>query len=142
MEQFIMYHIIKFKNKLAESLTENQRKKVRKVIKVFFSALSSKSNLEMLALKHGTGKMDHGYMKHYESHFAPLRKKRLKILEIGVAKGCSVRMWQEYFPNSMIFAIDIENKKKHEEDRIKTFQGSQSKRSCVSKSSRPKNWKI
>ena len=79
----------------------------------------------MLAVKHGTGKLDHGYMKQYERHFAPIRYKKQNILEIGVAKGCSVRMWQEYFPNSMIYAIDIANKKEYESNKIKIFQGSQ-----------------
>lgn len=67
----------------------------------------------------------HYYTKHYSSHFAPIRHRRLKILEIGVASGASMRTWRAYFPNSMIYGIDILDKRYHDSHRIKTFQGSQ-----------------
>jgi hypothetical protein len=70
--------------------------------------------------------------QHYQENFAPIRKKQLKILEIGVggyddpySGGDSLRMWKQYFPNSMIYGIDIIDKSALEEDRIKIFQGSQ-----------------
>jgi hypothetical protein len=56
----------------------------------------------------------------------------MKILEIGIggyddpkSGGESLRMWKNYFPNSMIYGIDIVDKKALEEDRIKIFTGSQ-----------------
>lgn len=68
----------------------------------------------------------HLFGQHYQEHFAPLRKKKLKILEIGVrgyddpeSDGNSLRMWKHYFPKSMIYGIDIIDKKALEEDRIK-----------------------
>jgi len=74
----------------------------------------------------------HWYAQHYEVHFAPLRRRRLNILEIGVggfddpeAGGASLRMWRTYFPRSQIFGIDIQDKRIHDEDRITTFKGSQ-----------------
>lgn len=74
----------------------------------------------------------HWYTEHYQRHFAPLRLKKLKILEIGVggyddpkAGGRSLRMSKKYFPNSLIYGIDLVNKKALEENRIKIFQGSQ-----------------
>ncbi|MHC5829578.1 MAG: hypothetical protein ACYT04_80075, partial [Nostoc sp.] len=73
------------------------------------------------------------FAQHYQKHFSPLRLKKLKILEIGVggydnlkAGGESLRMWKQYFPNSMIYGIDYVDKKHLEEDRIKIFQGDQS----------------
>jgi hypothetical protein len=70
--------------------------------------------------------------QHYQQHFASLRNKKLKILEIGVggyddpnSGGDSLRMWKQYFPNSMIYGMDIVDKRALEEDRIKIFQGSQ-----------------
>ena len=36
-----------------------------------------------------------------------------------------MRMWKSYFKKSNIFGIDIFDKKAHEENRIKTFKGSQ-----------------
>lgn len=74
----------------------------------------------------------HLFGQHYQEHFAPLRNKNLKVLEIGIggyedpySGGDSLRMWKQYFPNSMIYGIDIVDKKGLEEDRIKIFQGSQ-----------------
>lgn len=72
------------------------------------------------------------YASRYERYFAPLKDRPLKILEIGIggyedplAGGESLRAWKEYFPNAMIYGIDIVDKKALEEDRIETFQGSQ-----------------
>jgi len=81
----------------------------------------------------GTDKWgSHWYLKHYETHFRPLRKERLNLLEIGVggyadpdSGGNSLRTWKAYFPHANIFGIDIYDKKKLEEKRIKIFQGSQ-----------------
>ncbi len=68
----------------------------------------------------------------YQQHFAPLRTKKLKILEIGVggyndpqSGGNSLKMWKKYFPNSLIYGIDIADKSSLQENRIKIFQGSQ-----------------
>jgi hypothetical protein len=74
----------------------------------------------------------HLFGQHYQEHFAPLKNKKLKILEIGVggyedpsSGGASLKMWKQYFPNSMIYGMDIVDKSALEEDRIKIFQGSQ-----------------
>ena len=91
------------------------------------------NNLRKLATFHDADKWNyHWYAQHYQSHFAFLRLKKLKILEIGVggyedpkAGGESLRMWKDYFPNSMIYGIDIIDKKAVEEDRIKIFKGRQ-----------------
>jgi hypothetical protein len=90
-------------------------------------------NLTELAIKYGTDKYGkHYYTQHYETHFRKLRRRKLSILEIGVggykdphAGGKSLRMWRDYFPHSQIFGIDIYDKSPHDEERIKTFQGSQ-----------------
>lgn len=91
-------------------------------------------NLTMLAILHGTDKWGshHWYTPHYEAHFRALRRKRLKILEIGVggyadpnAGGESLRMWKHYFPRSEIYALDLHDKSPLEEQRIRIFQGSQ-----------------
>ncbi len=39
--------------------------------------------------------------------------------------GESLRFWKDYFPNTMIFGIDIQDKSGLEEDRIVILQGSQ-----------------
>ncbi len=71
--------------------------------------------LDDLAIKHGTDKgtesfrglVPKGYTRVYERYLEPLRDRELSFLEIGVQKGASVKMWEEYFPNSRIWGIDI-----------------------------------
>jgi demethylmacrocin O-methyltransferase len=90
-------------------------------------------NLNHLALIYGSDKWGgHFYTPHYDAHFRNLKKKKLRILEIGVGGyddphygGASLRMWKQYFSNSLIYSIDIHDKSPLEEKRIKIFQGSQ-----------------
>ena len=65
--------------------------------------------LDELAIKHGTDKSSkcHNYTAIYEQMFEPIRNESLKILEIGVLDGASLRMWLEYFPNAEIHGVDI-----------------------------------
>lgn len=51
----------------------------------------------------------HGYACHYDSAFAALRNKPVKMLEVGVGSGESIRMWLEYFnnPEAQVHGIDI-----------------------------------
>lgn len=49
------------------------------------------------------------YFPIYERHFAPWRNKSLTFIEIGVAYGGSLAMWQRFFgPLAKIIGIDIE----------------------------------
>ncbi len=66
----------------------------------------------------------HNFWGFYESHFNKLKKEKLNILEIGVLKGESLKLLKNYFKNSNIYGIDINNID-IDEDRIKTFQMSQ-----------------
>lgn len=43
----------------------------------------------------------------YEKLFADIRHEKLKILEVGVLRGGSMRWLSNYFPNSEIYGIDI-----------------------------------
>ncbi len=48
------------------------------------------------------------YFDIYERHFARFRPRPVRMLEIGVYKGGSLRMWQDYFHgDSTIVGIDI-----------------------------------
>ena len=130
----------KIRKYLNTSLNETQRNKIRKFqglrfrgLQHFFYRSFMGSNLKALATVYGSDKWGvHWYAQHYEAHFAPLRQKRLNILEIGIGGykdpeegGRSLRMWRTYFPQSRIYGIDVYDKSLHDECRIKTFKGSQ-----------------
>jgi len=67
------------------------------------------------------------YFDIYEENFSKFKKKKITILEIGIAKGGSLRMWNNYFSSdSTIVGIDINpGCKKFEKDNIKTYIGNQ-----------------
>ena len=51
----------------------------------------------------------HHYFDIYTKHFGPYRDRPIKMLEIGVFRGGSLRMWKDYFhPDSTIVGIDID----------------------------------
>lgn len=51
----------------------------------------------------------HHYFDIYEKHFARFRDRPIRMLEIGVFRGGSLRMWKQYFhPESTIVGIDID----------------------------------
>ena len=71
--------------------------------------MSEAFSLDEIGLETGTDKASshHGYLEFYERFFERLRNKPIKILEIGVLEGASVRMWERYFPNGTIIGADI-----------------------------------
>ncbi len=86
------------------------------------------STLDEIAKKYGTDKSSevHNYCVKYEKYLPFKRDDHLKILEIGVFNGESLKMWKEYFYNSHIVGIDINPEcKKYEEERITVEIGSQ-----------------
>lgn len=58
----------------------------------------------------------HHYFDIYCRHFERYRQRPIRMLEIGVFRGGSLRMWKEYFhPESLIVGIDIDKScKAHE----------------------------
>jgi hypothetical protein len=92
-----------------------------------------KTLLDKLAVKHGTDKYNsHWYTPHYNLHFKKWKNRSVNLLEIGVGGydnpnvgGQSLRMWKEYFRKGNIYSIDIYDKERLQEDRIKIFRGSQ-----------------
>jgi hypothetical protein len=75
----------------------------------------------------------HWYLQHYQAHFQAFRLKHVNVLEIGAggysdssSGGSSLRMWKAYFPNANIYGVDLYDKSRLEESRIKIFQGDQS----------------
>lgn len=67
--------------------------------------------LDELALKYETDKSSkgHNYCQYYEMFFEPMRQNHIALLEIGIDKGASIKMWADYFYNGGIHGIDIRN---------------------------------
>lgn len=70
---------------------------------------------------HHDGDYGHSYIPFYEQLFHGRIVNAL--LEIGIESGASLRMWRDYFPDAMIFGIDIDPKTLFQEDRIITVHG-------------------
>ncbi len=94
------------------------------------------ADLTELAARCGTDKWGalHQYTPYYERHFAPLRDRRLTILEIGVGGyrnhrqgGTSLHMWKHFFPRALIYGIDIVDKSPLDAARLTTVLADQSK---------------
>ena len=67
--------------------------------------------LQQIAEEQGTDKADHGYCEIYEKHTNHLRDAPIRVLEIGVYYGASLRMWREYFTEAKIHGADIDVKR-------------------------------
>lgn len=72
-------------------------------------------SLDDLAFLYGTDKgtrpvasgwKPKGYTKIYEEIFGHLVTEKIALLEIGVYKGASLRMWQDWMPNASIYGLD------------------------------------
>lgn len=69
--------------------------------------------LDEICLDHGTDKASshphkgHDYARHYDQLFSIWRETPIKMLEIGVGGGESIRSWIEYFPKAKVFGVDI-----------------------------------
>lgn len=80
-----------------------------------------------LAEKYGTDKFSkHRYTPVYFKLLSECRESVRRVLEIGIKRGASLRMWEEFFPFAEIIGIDIKTKNLINEGRIKSFHGDQS----------------
>lgn len=76
----------------------------------------------------------HSYIESYEYLFDDIRHSNIKLLEIGVLYGSSIKMWRDYFTNGEIYGMDILEKcKKYEEDRIKIIICDSTNENLISK---------
>lgn len=91
-------------------------------------------SLDKIAIECGTDKSSlfNNYCLDYERFLPFNREDKLTILEIGVHRGSSLRMWSEFYPNSLVIGVDITDKlcKLSKEDKnIKVVIGDQSNKS-------------
>ena len=96
--------------------------------------------LQELANKYATDKResDHNFVEFYVKHFEKLRYLKLNVCEIGILnhpdkknrpyEGASLLMWKDYFCNSGIHGIDINNHKHLEQERIRIYIADQGNR--------------
>lgn len=89
--------------------------------------------LTQIGLKNKTDKAYyHHFTEIYYRFFEPIKNKNLNILEIGVADGGSLLTLKEYFKNSSLFFIDINDKSHFIDDRVSFEQGDQSNYTFIS----------
>jgi hypothetical protein len=65
------------------------------------------NSLNAIGKRSGTDKFKHGFLPFYEKHLHVLRELPVELLEIGIFKGNSLRMWSDYFQNGQIVGCDI-----------------------------------
>ena len=69
----------------------------------------------------------HPYTLFYDGLFRNKKDDNLVIAELGILEGSSLRMWQEYFPNSSIYGFEYNNqlinnfKNSYNNDRITLY---------------------
>jgi len=79
-----------------------------------------------IASHHDTDKNLSGYLEAYATHFDPIRYRPVKLLELGIFRGHSLLLWQEYFPHGLIVGVDINVVSlPGPASRIRMYQGSQ-----------------
>ena len=75
----------------------------------------------------------HGYTELYERFLWQWRDEPIRIFEIGIADGGSLRMWQRYFTRATVYGVDIKDKRKFETARAKTCIADQTNREQLRK---------
>lgn len=84
--------------------------------------------------KYDTDKIPNGYLRVYDPIFEPLIDKPVKLLELGVRTGGSLRLWRDYFPLGTIAGVDVDAAPAEtENDRIRTYRGRQEDTTLLSR---------
>lgn len=77
------------------------------------------SGMFQAGIKYRTDKLTHhGYERFYDYFLAPFRNKSINFFEIGVDKGRSLKMWNDYFTKAKIYGMDIEHGYMHEKGEV------------------------
>jgi hypothetical protein len=84
--------------------------------------------LHELGIHHHTDKaVYHLFTVIYDTWFSKIRDEQIRLLEIGVLIGGSLRMWEEYFPGAEIHGVDIDDRTEHATSRISVYRADQTK---------------
>ncbi|MDX6730184.1 MAG: hypothetical protein QOC54_132 [Baekduia sp.] len=84
-------------------------------------AIPEPTDLCRLAEKHDTDK-GASYTQTYHRWLGHLREQRLRMLEIGLYNGGSLRMWRDYLPQAVLHGIDIEPRTLSYQDEVPNSQ--------------------
>ena len=79
--------------------------------------------LDDIALLVNTDKASHShaYTQHYEQLFKHNRKEIKAVLELGIGDGGSLKLWKLYFPNALIYGVDMNENSFDFGDRISCY---------------------
>jgi hypothetical protein len=81
------------------------------------------NELSKLAIKYGTDKFQrHRYTEIYFEIFGHLKDEKIKLLELGILNGDSLRMWREWFTNAEITGIDHKIEHINEIENVKIIK--------------------
>jgi hypothetical protein len=73
-----------------------------------------------------TDKIQHQYLEVYDPILAPWVDREITLLEIGIHRGGSLKLWRDYFPRGRIVGIDLKLPKNFVPgERVQVFEGSQ-----------------
>lgn len=50
----------------------------------------------------------HCYLDTYEEKFSPYKNSAKRVLEIGIQRGGSMKLWHDYFPSAEIYGVDVQ----------------------------------
>jgi hypothetical protein len=90
--------------------------------------------LELLAKQYNVDKWEHGFIEIYSNYFHHQRESIKTLLEIGVYKGDSLKMWADYFSCAKIYGWDLKPYTLNEFGiNISTFLVNQEDRASIEK---------
>lgn len=89
--------------------------------------------LNEIGLKYNSDKSSiyHCYLSLYDEFFSKYRNEDINLLEIGILFGDSLKIFNEYFKDAKITAVDIEDKSHLKQENINILQGDQSNRELL-----------
>lgn len=73
------------------------------------------------------------YVKNYEKYFFHLVNDKIKLLELGVFKGGSLKMWRDYFEKGAIVGLDMNGIEQEDFNNIVFYQGLQDDKNLLDK---------
>lgn len=83
-------------------------------------------------IKYKTDKVTHhGYERFYDFYLNYYKYKKVKLFEIGIDDGRSLKTWNDMFQSGQIYGMDIDHEYEHEKGKI--YKGDQSSKKDLDK---------